>query len=823
MRAIGDQVKAETSLLRYPDSTIAELSQTGTSDPFKAVPDAIRAAKVKACMIERFNAGYCLIRHRTATGEVTVAFTRSPLVPVIVPRSSNWPYLSNNGQDYQILDSRLGIMDVSYSSAWQLGRTLASSDLGFVASLMRVRGDVHRAGVATGDSAVASLILGESTKKDVLGNLMSTVNTMHQMSNASNAGPNLKNRWSQATKTLSQPQQSKIRDVDNPIWMSGFKQGVQNRLKVLTSAQGTDQPYNELTSPVSTDWAFVHNWILDKLFFDSIPTQYLITDPAHLPPESIRFFHIDPVWMDCLVDGALSVANHLSKDDDNIRQFMKVSFNNYLKTPIVTKNSSNLPQVPTYGFFLRSAVVKTFPDLRIDVPFPDSTTRAPILLQKQLGPDILFCLLDRLPDDGEMTHVRISQPPHQQCFSAGDFLDQNSVEFMFRKVYLSAGNHPDMLHEFGGTHTFLKSNPAGNVYNWDTRCLDFSVFAHELFFSANGDGLSVELPTEWPADKCKLTSAMTGLQLNDTVKYLEILPSKNKVPPPPGTTTPRLIYVEQPAASSEHLTKRATTPQKKMSTTPSTQHGRLPIATQRLPNPLPQAPHTKSLQLSGPSPSISIPKSLDAGSGPGPGAKISQFKYAIYPSTTPYSETYIANPFVNTSTPFAPDLIFSANLITAKVIPGLMLNEISFRIPIGDPSLRKDKVRDIIGGVGLVPINSSPGSEPRMLSNQRWVVHQDIQGALTNPKAPVYLNLRIIARTVAESVPILENQSLSFKLGNVEIAGPDGKSAGSGKEQVIMIVTERFGNWKDAAKTQWNDQGSATTQMTLSRLNAAPA
>ena len=39
-----------------------------------------------------------------------------------------------------------------------------------------------------------------------------------------------------------------------------------------------------------------------------VPFHYLIPNPALLPPESLRFFHLDDNWVDALVDGALSIA-----------------------------------------------------------------------------------------------------------------------------------------------------------------------------------------------------------------------------------------------------------------------------------------------------------------------------------------------------------------------------------------------------------------------------------------------------------------------------------------------------------------------------------
>lgn len=71
--------------------------------------------------------------------------------------------------------------------------------------------------------------------------------------------------------------------------------------------------YNGFNKPANSDWAVIMNWITSKLYLDGIPAQYLVVDPTHLPMERLRFFHIDPNWLDCLIDGALSACNHADR------------------------------------------------------------------------------------------------------------------------------------------------------------------------------------------------------------------------------------------------------------------------------------------------------------------------------------------------------------------------------------------------------------------------------------------------------------------------------------------------------------------------------
>jgi hypothetical protein len=52
----------------------------------------------------------------------------------------------------------------------------------------------------------------------------------------------------------------------------------------------------------------VSAWLADLQALVGVPFAYLVPDSRMLPPESIRFFAVDPNWTAALVDGALSIA-----------------------------------------------------------------------------------------------------------------------------------------------------------------------------------------------------------------------------------------------------------------------------------------------------------------------------------------------------------------------------------------------------------------------------------------------------------------------------------------------------------------------------------
>ena len=138
---------------------------------------------------------------------------------------------------------------------------------------------------------------------------------------------------------------------------------------VIEQSKAGEEIWTEfsLDKPNNTDWTVISSWISEKLSLADIPAHFLIPDPTFLPNESIRFFHIDRNWLDCLVDGALSVANHLDRDDDLVRTYIKETYNEYLKNKV---GGSHEMQVPFYGLILRSQIVEVMPDMRITVSQP---------------------------------------------------------------------------------------------------------------------------------------------------------------------------------------------------------------------------------------------------------------------------------------------------------------------------------------------------------------------------------------------------------------------------------------------------------------------
>ncbi|AKT39602.1 hypothetical protein [Chondromyces crocatus] len=167
-----------------------------------------------------------------------------------------------------------------------------------------------------------------------------------------------------------------------------IKQGKQRvpHLPLKPQAINTDTP-----RPVAA-------WFRDLSLLRYIPFSYLVPDARLLPIESIRFFTVDALWMDCLLDGAFSIGRVTDGD-------WKVD----AKTP------QKHPFRKMSGFFMRSQVVSGWPGLLVEgyseviddedaVPAADKAL--PLLRMERLSENTLLCLFA-----GELGTVDIHQKP----------------------------------------------------------------------------------------------------------------------------------------------------------------------------------------------------------------------------------------------------------------------------------------------------------------------------------------------------------------------------------------------------------------------------
>lgn len=122
-------------------------------------------------------------------------------------------------------------------------------------------------------------------------------------------------------------------------------------------------------------------WFQSLSRLESLPFNYLVPDEALLPVESLRFFRLDPLWVDSLLHGAFSIGSVISGSARPLAANRNIS-----------------------GILLRSSVVSGWPDLLVDAystrhddnDFHADATPLELLRMERLSPNVLLCLFDGL-------------------------------------------------------------------------------------------------------------------------------------------------------------------------------------------------------------------------------------------------------------------------------------------------------------------------------------------------------------------------------------------------------------------------------------------
>lgn len=118
--------------------------------------------------------------------------------------------------------------------------------------------------------------------------------------------------------------------------------------------------------------------LLERLAsLEAVPLGYLLPEPEALPREAIRFFQVDPHWLDCLLEGAFGIGRFLEGDHAHEAGL---------------RHAIDSVARPRAGFLLRSSIVGDFPGLTVQA---NDKNEIPFAMRR-LAPDLLLCLFDEL-------------------------------------------------------------------------------------------------------------------------------------------------------------------------------------------------------------------------------------------------------------------------------------------------------------------------------------------------------------------------------------------------------------------------------------------
>ena len=539
----------------------------------------------------RLDDGYTTVKYRLPTGETTIAFSRGPFTPVpvrdnilldeaskktqlqVANQAGEWraniddsfvSAQSSFGKDFDILDPQLGLVDITYSSAWQLGQLLALANTDFSDAITKFRRDILNKAVQEAQTYKRTFLSMDSAENEALNideavlerflsdnsSISRLVDSLRRPGNhnlpllgAASADLDSQDATAATIETFipvvdDAPPNNPLISTETPRFPRSFRSErrpgfavrddkeldgstlasnvsckITENVMALASVCGATvdkwlPAYNEINAPNSADWPTILKQLIDFTNFEGIPLHYFMPHAAYLPLESIRFFYIDPNWMNAMIDGALSIGNTLDiGEHDAIKIAVKAALHRYFMTDFEFPQLSHKPQKPRFGFFIRSQALATWGDLRISAPFPNGWKgrKLEILAVEKIAQDTVMIFLDRRPEDKAtasdipsntskevkekmlastistsepvylLQSVIIAQPSRQQCFAFGSKLSETDltipIPWDVDPNNTKSGEKWKPLSSQAFKTVFKRGEGGTQIYDWENRVI----------------------------------------------------------------------------------------------------------------------------------------------------------------------------------------------------------------------------------------------------------------------------------------------------------------------------------------------------------------
>lgn len=424
LNLIGGQAQGGTGLLlRLPVTSEEQTPQSA-------------AAQVQ----QTLNEGYAALSYDTLVGDHTFAWYRGPLVPAPRPLFQGiQPYTSASAA--MVYDQTNALFDQSYAAAWQTGRLLALSDASFGTKLLQWRRNGTKQAnllLARLNSPLTTLARPELADKSTPSvaqlrsllkpDLISETFVKHLVGafSAQSAA-----KMARVALPARGPEQTADRRVHAvaPNRVRALKEmyarpETQQLLSELNESDLEDDPDSPLV--------YIQKWLAELCLLYGVPFVNLVPDARMLPPESLRFFFVDPNYIEALLNGALSIGIESSRDQfyQSLAQPMlhraaaraMFTVRDRLAGRKLAAATDPLPPTPTEtmaGLLLRSSVVSGWPGLEVRAySDAEGTNQLKPLRLDRLAPDVLLCLFPSAP-----ARVEISEPKEGLAFGHEDDFD----------------------------------------------------------------------------------------------------------------------------------------------------------------------------------------------------------------------------------------------------------------------------------------------------------------------------------------------------------------------------------------------------------------
>ncbi|MFE7558123.1 hypothetical protein [Kitasatospora sp. NPDC057500] len=333
----------------------------------RSTADAERYAR------RRLHLGYTPLPYRLLSGETTYGWYRGPFVPVIAAETRDFARdTPKTTADHALIyEPEHGLFDVSYAAAWTLGRTLALSDPDYSEEMTRARRELANTAATMMALATAGPALAAADPADLDGR------TLRELAAPGFAASLL--------DALARPLAPHGR-APVPARRSRRTRLTQQSAHAVLAA-GPRAAALRATAERHT--RTLPAWLDELTLLRRVPFNYLVPNPAMLPPESIRLFRIDENWIEALLAGARDVGVHTSLDA-------------LVDTALTAAVDSRRTRIRTgttgrAGLLIRSELVEAWPVFDILATTAGAAVRE--LRRDHLAPDTLLLLLDAVPDE----------------------------------------------------------------------------------------------------------------------------------------------------------------------------------------------------------------------------------------------------------------------------------------------------------------------------------------------------------------------------------------------------------------------------------------
>ncbi len=248
--------------------------------------------------------------------------------------------------------------------------------------------------------------------------------------------------------------QSKTFSISLYNWKRAHAQQLRQAEEQLLHASPLDAESEPEPIPLPQEIA---GWFKRLSLLEGVPFNYLVPDELLLPLESIRFFQLDWLWIECLLDGAFSIGRVTALD--------------HRRDGAHAKSPAANPHAKVSGLLMRSEVASGWPGLLVD-GF-DGEKKLKLLRMDRLSANVLICLFD-----DQATAVDFHLRPEMAHFELGQ----------------KEGNFYKELQDQNGDKSNKTIGPIQlrqTLQNSPQRVVDISRLASDFASAINGNSLPV--------------------------------------------------------------------------------------------------------------------------------------------------------------------------------------------------------------------------------------------------------------------------------------------------------------------------------------------